>query len=223
MGRPKGLTPRSVKRIFAVLVGGPKCFDDIWKETGLHRNTVGFTLEGLEKKDMIVRYRIGHERWAEIKKTQPLYYGWEIYGWEIPWIGLMMTKDDWERKWERVDEEIARGEGAKAKNAEREFWNWIDQVLIEPNEKLAKVLEEINMTNISLRYFRDNLETPYCLECLRNTRKFIKAKYSKETGEFCCPECGLVVEREYFDKRPPIIKPEKYPRRKLSRKREVIT
>lgn len=197
MPRPKGPSPEAVKRIYAVLVKGPKCFEDIWKETGLHRNTVGSTLGYLVQKNMLKRYREGHKKMYEMKKTQPPYYGWEI-----PWIELMMTKREKEMHYKRVEEEVRKFWFQKELDGRvKQFRTAIYEKLVKPpcNQELIKVLEEIGI-KVTPRILLENLKVPFCLECLKKEKKFVKAEFKKETGEFCCPKCGLVLQKESFSK-----------------------
>jgi predicted transcriptional regulator len=188
MPRPKGPSPESVKRIYAVLVDGPKCFEDIWKETNLHRNTVASTLNKLVEKGLLQRYRKVHKKMYEVVKTQRPYIGWEI-----PWIALMMTKKDWQLEWKKVDEEIRRFQEQKKWN--NFVWRYCDWLINHPNNQgLLKTLEEMGMLNVPMIKFRENLENPFCLECLRNDKKFVKTIFDRDAGEFVCPTCGVVAK-----------------------------
>jgi DNA-binding HxlR family transcriptional regulator len=187
MVRSKGSSPKSIKLIYSVLVKEPKCFEDIWKETQLHRNTVGSTLNDLVAKGLLVRFRKGHKVMYEMRKTKPPYGGWEI-----PWIDLMMTRRDWKRKWKRVDVRI-RGEQLQNK-WERMFYDFVQKVIVDPNSELVKTLVEIGMTDVPLKLIRENREVPFCLECLRETRRFIRTEFCEDTQEHVCPECGSVAE-----------------------------
>ena len=89
MARPKKPATETVKRIYALLVGGPFCFEDICKTTGLHRNTVGSALKYLKDRRMVSKKKKGRNSFYEIIKTQPPYFGWEIL-----WIDLMTTDED---------------------------------------------------------------------------------------------------------------------------------
>jgi len=190
MPRPRRPSTKSIKLIYDSLAKSPKCFGDIVKETGLHRNTVATTLNFLVEKKMLKRYREkkGHEVMYEI-----------VAGWETHWIELMMTKEDWKRKWKEVDNEIEDHlKRKRLKNFKTELMTFLHEKLIEPNRALAKVLRELDM-NVPIEIFLKHLERPYCMECLK-TKKELKRTSFKD-GEYVCTECGIVAETEPFEKR----------------------
>ena len=154
---------------------------------------MGSTLNDLVAKGLLVRFRKGHKIMYKMRKTKPPYGGWEI-----PWIDFMMTRKDWKRKWKRVDAELKMFRSQKdEKLAKQKIRDLICEKLIEPNPELVKVLEEIDM-DVPLTFFREHMKTPYCLECLRANKTFVKTEFHAETKEFICPECGIVAETTSF-------------------------
>jgi len=190
MARPKGPSPESIKRIYAALWKGPKSSGEIRKQTKLHGNTIGSTMNDLVNRKMVRWRKMGHKTMYEMVKTKPP----EI-GWEIPWIELMMTKEDWKAKWDRIDK-LIRKDQMRIK-WEKMFNEFAYEVLIKGNPELVKVLEETGLTDVPLQRLKENLDVPYCLECLTNHKQFHKPIYSIDTGEFSCPNCGLVVTVEH--------------------------
>ncbi len=188
MPRPRRPSTESIKKIYASLLNGPKCFEDLWKETRLHRNTLGSTLKFLLGRGLLIHHRKGHKKVYEIVKTTPPYYGWEI-----PWIEFMMTKGDWREKWNVVDAEIKRFQMQKKwNNLIKQFFSYL--INHPKNKDLREALKETGMLDVPISIFKENLSNPFCLECLKGKKKLVKTVLCKETGELVCPSCGTVLE-----------------------------
>lgn len=215
MGRPKDASCESYRLIYDALLNGPKCFEEVCRETGLHRNTVGSRLRYLLEKNLLNRYREGHKVIYEIKKTQPPYYGWEI-----PWISLMMNREDWRKKWKQIDEEIRVFERQRRWNSllEQRYKQILQFLELPPNREMLEGFEKagIDWKNKSLGellpILYKNLEAPVCPECLQEEKAIIFSIHDSEGGEIICPKCGLILRREPFEvHRPQREQPSPFP------------
>jgi len=187
MPRSKGHSPRVIRRIYAVLYEEPKWFERIVKEAGLSRKTVGKVLTYLVGKEMVKRHKEGTRTIYEIEKTLS-----PRCGWQIPWIRLIMTRRDWNMNWQRVDAETGGYERRLSIYNER-LLDFLREKLIKPNQELAEILEELGMTGTPLIRFLEHLERPYCLECLKEGRGWIRT--GLRNRKYICPCCELVAER----------------------------
>lgn len=97
----RGHSPRVIRRVYTVLYDEPKSFERIVMESRLSRKTVGKVLTNLVKGKMVKRHKEGAKTIYEIEKTHLRHYGWQI-----PWIRLMMTGRDWDMKWRGNEFEI---------------------------------------------------------------------------------------------------------------------
>lgn len=197
MPRPKKPSTGTVKRIYSVLCGKPKCFEDIVKDSGLHRNTVGSVLEMLVKERMLLRHKEGRKTIYEIDKSDST-----LRVWQIPWIASMMTEDDWEKKWRRVEKEL------KTHSAEDMLKDWInhqkelmvDFILSPQNREIIKTLEnagiDLNAKSIKelWRIIQAARTTPICPDCLKNKDVVFCIQTADVAGEIVCPKCGLTLE-----------------------------
>ena len=71
MGRPKDSSYRSYRLIYDALSNGPKCFEELWRVTRLHRNTVNARRNHLVSVGLVRKRRSGNKVLNEI--IEPLY------------------------------------------------------------------------------------------------------------------------------------------------------
>jgi len=188
MPRPRDSSTRSYELIWLVLIEGSKTWSELLEKTGLHRDTLSRRLKYLEGKDMIERVRNGRTVIYSIVKSEPPYMGWEI-----PWICIMMTQEDWDRKYDMLDSYIPVGFNARATMRRK-----VNEILNHPmNVELHKLLEEKEMLGeFIVGDMIENIRDPHCIECLERYSKLIKTKFDPIKDERCCPNCGLIIEIE---------------------------
>jgi ribosomal protein L37AE/L43A len=201
MTRPKGPSPESVKRIYAVLDKEAKSFEDIVSETGLHGNTVGSTLETLEAKGMVERFWKGHKRMCALKRTEPADDLWRI-----PWIVMMMTQTDQEKKcseaWKRTRREIKL---SKWIDCQKDLM--VDFTFSPQNRDVLETLKkaEVDLDSKSLKEVWSIVQrartTPMCPECLKNKDVRFFTKSPDVQGEMVCRNCGLTMD-DLFSEEP---------------------
>ena len=213
MTRPKKPATDTVKRIYALLIGGSFCFEDICKKTGLHRNTVASTLKYLKDRKMVSKEKKGRNRFYEIIKTQPPYFGWEI-----SWIDLMTTDEDIQAIIEREEKKIEKAVlRRRTEENVLEFKKKIYHKLIEPeeNQEFIKVLEKIEYP-ITLRLLLNNLQKPFCLNCLSTEKIFCRLILTSK-NELACPKCGFSLQKmDYYTK--PLFVGDQSEQKKLSKR-----
>jgi len=178
--------PNVIRRIYSALVCKPHRLEDLAKTTGVDESTLNQALRFLKEKGMIVSYNFTGYQTFRMVRTQPARYGWNF-----PWLDLMMSADDWKTPW------IAYMEAEKddsKKKLDRRFARLLKDLLVDPNLDLIEVLEELGMTDAPLEVFKLHNQEPYCLECLRKERRFVRMVLCEQSEEHCCPNCGVVRE-----------------------------
>jgi len=191
MPRPHGPSPKSVKRIYAILCKEPKSFEAIQRETELHRNTVGSTLKDLVNRGLLSWERKGHKAMYRMRKTEP-----PSSGWEFPWIALMMTDKEKDMQLKRAEKKTKKFllTYELGKRVEDYMERIFEKLVLPPqNRELITALQEVKMT-VTPRILLQNLRTPYCISCVRTGRQLCATVYDGETGEFVCQRCGQVLE-----------------------------
>lgn len=189
MPRPKGVSPKSVKRIYSALIRGPLHFDEISTRAKLHRNTVGTALKELTKRGLVQRFREGHRTMYEIEKTKQ-------DGWQIPWIAMMSTKKERELNYRHGDQEIeAFWRKRKLEQNARDFSVKLEGIVTHPdNQALIEAANEVKIL-ITYKMLLENLKTPYCPECVKREKQFYHSIFNKESEEYVCPNCNLIVRQ----------------------------
>ena len=186
MSRLEKPSPATIRRIYFALVRKPRSFEDLVKITGVDETALGSALDFLKEKGMIVSFNFGSGERFRMVRTQPLKYGWNF-----PWLDLMMSEDDWKTPWRHVCGEAA--DGAEDKVGKR-FVKLLRDLLVDPNLDLIEVLEELEMTEVPLETFKLHNQEPYCLECLKKEKRFVRMILCEQSEEHCCPNCGVVRE-----------------------------
>jgi hypothetical protein len=82
-------SPATIRRIYYALVRRPRSFEDLVNITGVTETALGSALDFLKKKGMIVSYNFASHLTFRMVRTQPLRYGWNF-----PWLDLMISEDD---------------------------------------------------------------------------------------------------------------------------------
>jgi len=176
-----------MRRIYFALVRKPRSFEELISITGVNETALDAALDFLKEKGMIVSYNVTTKcvRFRMVR-TLPLRYGWNF-----PWLDLMMSMEDWRIPWKHVYSEAT--DGAEEKLGKR-FVMLLKDLLVDPNLDLIEVLEELEMGEIPLETFQLHNQEPYCLECLKKEKQFIRMILCEQSEEHCCPNCGVVRE-----------------------------
>ena len=186
MSTLKKTSPATIRRIYYALVRKPRSFEDLVEITGVDEATLDSALDFLKEKGMIVSYNFTNCVTFRMVRTQPLRYGWNF-----PWLDLMMSEDDWKTPWNHFYEEAV----ADAQNKlGKRFVKLLKDLLIDPNLDLIEVLEELRITKVPLEKLKLHNQEPYCLECLKKEKRFVRMILCEQSEEHCCPNCGIVRE-----------------------------
>ena len=178
--------PATVRRIYSALVKKPRSLEALVNATGVEETALRSALRFLKERGMIVSFNFGSGERFRMVRTQPLRYGWNL-----PWLDLMMSKEDWKAPWKnlvRMDAEENEPEKSSG------FLKLLKDLLVDPNLDLIEVLEELRMNEVPLETFKLHNQEPYCLECLKNERRFVRMILCEKSEEHCCPNCGVVRE-----------------------------
>jgi DNA-binding transcriptional ArsR family regulator len=181
-------SPATIRRIYSALVRKPRCLEDLVNVTGVEETTLGSALDFLKEKGMIVSYNFANRVTFRMVRTQPLRYGWNF-----PWLDLMMSDDYWKTPWKNVVYRKVEEDDPEDKLNKR-FVKLLKDLLVDPNLDLIEVLEELEMTEVPLEVFKLHNQEPYCLECLKKERRFVRMILCEKSEEHCCPNCGVVRE-----------------------------
>jgi len=182
-------SPVTIRRIYFALVRKPRSFEELVNITGVDEATLNAALDFLRKKGMIVSYKFTTKCVLfRMVRTLPLRYGWNF-----PWLDLMMSDDDWKTPWKNVVYRKVEEDDPEDKLNKR-FVKLLKDLLVDPNLDLIEVLEELEMTEVPLEVFKLHNQEPYCLECLKKERRFVRMILCEKSEEHCCPNCGVVRE-----------------------------
>lgn len=181
-------SPATIRRIYYALVRKPYCFEDLVNITGVDKTTLNNALRFLKENGMIVSYNFTDRVTFRMVRTQPLRYGWDS-----PWLDLMMSDDDWKTPWKQIVYRKVKQSDPEEKLNKR-FMKLLKDLLVDPNLDLIEVLEELEMTEVPLEVFKLHNQEPYCLECLKKERQFVRMILCEKSEEHCCPNCGVVRE-----------------------------
>jgi hypothetical protein len=176
--------PATIRRIYYALVRKPRSFEELVNITGVTETALGSALDFLKKKGMIVSYNFGHLTFRMVR-TQPLRYGWNF-----PWLDLMITEDHWKTAWKQA----VYGKVEEDGKVDKRFVKLLKDLLVDPNLDLIEVLEKLEMTDVPLETLKLHNQEPYCLECLKKEKRFVRMILCEQSEEHCCPNCGVVQE-----------------------------
>jgi len=180
-------SPTTIRRIYYALVRKPRSFEDMVKITGVKESILCLALDFLKEKGMIVSYNFASYLTFRMVRTQPLRYGWNF-----PWLDLMMSEEDWKNPWKHVVYGTVTGDVEDKRD--KRFVKLLKDLLVDPNLDLIEVLEELEMTEVPLEALKLHNQEPYCLECLKKERRFVRMILCEQSEEHCCPNCGVVRE-----------------------------
>jgi hypothetical protein len=176
----------TVRRIYSALVKKPRRFEALVNATGVKETVLRSALRFLKERGMIVSYDFGSGERFRMVRTQPLRYGWNL-----PWLDLMMSEEDWKTPWKTL---VCTHSEENKPEQSGGFLKLLKDLLVEPNLDLIEVLEELEMNEVTLETFKLHNQEPYCLECLRTERRFVRMILCEKSEEHCCPNCGVVRE-----------------------------
>ena len=175
-----------MRRIYFALVRKPRSFEELAKITGVNEAKLDDALDFLKEKGMIVSYNFTTKCVIfRMVRTLPLRYGWNF-----PWLDLMMNTEDWKTPWKNI---YSQDSDAEEKLGKR-FVKLLRDLLVDPNLDLIEVLEELGMEEVPLETFKLHNQEPYCLECLKKEKRFVRMILCEKSEEHCCPNCGIVRE-----------------------------
>jgi hypothetical protein len=100
--------PDVIRRIYFALVCKPYRLEDLAKTTGLDKAALNQALRFLKGKGMIVSYDFTGYQTFRMVRTQPARYGWNF-----PWLDLMMSAEDWKTPWKTTVNKAERGASEK--------------------------------------------------------------------------------------------------------------
>ena len=179
-------SPVTIRRLYFALVRKPCSSEGLVNVTGVDEATLNDALDFLKEKGMIVTYNFTTKCvMFRMVRTLPLRYGWNF-----PWLDLMMSTEDWKTPWKHVYSEAADVEKVLGKRLVK----LLRDLLVDPNLDLIEVLEELRMGEVPLETFKLHNQEPYCLECLKREIKFVRMVLCEKSEEHCCPNCGIVRE-----------------------------
>jgi DNA-binding transcriptional ArsR family regulator len=183
--KPSSVT---IRRIYSALVTKPRSLEELVEIIDVDEAALVLALRFLKKKGMIICFNFGSGERFRMVRTQPLRYGWNL-----PWLDLMMSDDDWKTQWKNLVHAKAEEDESEGKLNAR-FRKLLKDLLIDPNLDLIEVLEELEMAEVPLEVFKLHNQEPYCLECLKKERRFVRMILCEKSEEHCCPNCGVVRE-----------------------------
>lgn len=179
--------PIIVRKIYQSLVWKPHSFEDLLCATNVKKAHLTAALDFLKNKGIIVSYNFTTKCVLfRLVRTKPLRYGWNF-----PWLDLMMYEEDWEKPWKQV---FKKTENYDEDNLDKRFVKLLKDLLFDPNLDLTEILDELKMTQVPLKVLKLHNQEPYCLECLKSERKFVRMILCEKSEEHCCPNCGVVQE-----------------------------
>jgi hypothetical protein len=180
-------SPVTTRRIYFALVRKPCSFENLVKITGVDEATLDAALEFLKDNGMIVSYNFTTKCvMFRMVRTLPLRYGWNF-----PWLDLMMSAEDWKIPWKQVYEEV---DDYAENKLNKRFMRLLKDLLVDPNLDLIEVLEELEMIVVPMEVLKLHNQEPYCLECLKKENRFVRMILCERSEEHCCPNCGVVRE-----------------------------
>ncbi|TRO48757.1 ArsR family transcriptional regulator, partial [Candidatus Bathyarchaeota archaeon] len=171
--------PATIRRIYFALVRKPCSIENLVNATGVDETTLSATLDFLKDKGMIVSYKVTTKcSMYRMVRTLPLKYGWNF-----PWLDLMMSEENWNTPWKRILKEAEEIED----KLDKKFVKLLKDLLFDPNLDLIEVLEELKMSDVPLEIFKFHNQEPYCLECLKKEKRFVRMILCEKSEEHCCP------------------------------------
>jgi DNA-binding transcriptional ArsR family regulator len=176
----------TTKSIFDLLICRPSYPTEIHNKTGLNRKTVNVALNSLLQNGLVSKKRNGQRVLYSLVKLDE--------GWYKPWIKLVQHKEKAvliqnEKKISnaRLKKEIDR----QVSNLRERFGKLVEAPL---NNELIDTIMKLQK-DIAPQLLLAIIEKPFCLECLNNTKSFFPMFLIQDSNEFCCPNCGITIQR----------------------------
>ena len=177
--KPSSVTTR---RIYFALVQKPRSFQDLVKVIKVDKTTLEIALIFLKEQGMVISYNFNNCKKIRMVRTQPLRYGWNL-----PWLDLMMSEDDWKTSWKHILNNVEN-------KLSQRLVKLLKDLLVDPNLDLIEVLNELEMNEVPLEILKLHNQQPFCLECLKKEKRFVRMVLCEQSEEHCCPNCGVVRE-----------------------------
>ena len=177
-------SPHMIRRVYFALIRRHRSFNELASITGVEKTMLGSALNFLKEKGMVVSYNFTNCVTFRMVRTQPLRYGWNL-----PWLDLMMSEGDWKTPWNHFYEKAEEND-----ELDKRFVKLLKDLLFDPNLDLIEVLEQLKMTSVPLEVLKLHNQEPFCLECLRKEKRFCRMVLCEKSEEHCCPNCGIVRE-----------------------------
>lgn len=208
MRRPGQPATETMKLIFDLLICGSSYPTEIHNKTGLHGNTVNDALNFLVQNGLVSKERNG----------QRVLYSLVIVddSWHVPWIKLVSPKEETPSTHKKVRRQMSKGLfrkelDRKVSNLRERFGKLVKDPL---NDELIDTLIKLHK-DVTPRLLLNNIEKPFCLECLNSTKSFFPMLLIQDFNEFCCPNCGISIPKISTETNRPTESPEEAKRREL--------
>jgi DNA-binding transcriptional regulator YhcF (GntR family) len=219
MHRHRQPATETMKRIFDLLICKPSYPTEIHNKTGLHRNTVNDAFNFLVQNGLVLKARNGQRVLYSLVRAEEKWY--------VPWIKLVRPKEELSTHKEirrQMSKGLLRKElDHRISNLRERFGKLVEAPL---NDELIDAIIELHK-NVPHRLLLNNIEKPFCLECLNSTKLFFPMFLIQDANEFCCPNCGISIPRLSTETNRPTENPEEGNRRELfyseAKKKEPYT
>jgi DNA-binding transcriptional ArsR family regulator len=208
MQRPMQPATETMKRIFDLLIRAPSYPTEIHHKTGLHGNTVNDALNFLVQNGLVSKERNGQRVLYSLVMVDD--------GWYVPWIKLVRPKEEEPSTRKEVRRQMSKGLFRKeldrgVSNLRERFGKLVKDPL---NDELIDTLIKLHK-DVTPRLLLNNIEKPFCLECLNSTKSFFPMLLIQDSNEFCCPNCGITIPKISTETNRPTENPEEAKRREL--------
>ena len=197
----------TMRSIFDLLICAPSCPTEIHKKTGLHGSTVNVALNFLVQSGLVSKERNGQRVLYSLVRLDE--------GWFKPWIKLVQPKEEAaapskigkQMSNSRLRKELDR----QVSNLRERFGKLVEAPL---NDELIDTLIKFQK-DVAHQLILSDFEKPFCLECLNNDKSFFPMFLIQDSNEFCCPNCGITIQRLSNETNLTTQNPEEAKRREL--------
>ena len=195
--RAKQPATETMKHIFDLLSCSPSYPTEIHNKTGLHRNTVSFALNFLVQHGLVSKERNGQRVVYSLVMVDDAWY--------FPWIKLVPPKEEGFSTRKKVGRQMSKALFMKeldyqVSNLRERFGKLVRDPL---NDELIDTLIELHK-DTTPRFLLNNIEKPFCLECLNSDKLFFPMLLIQDSNEFCCPNCGITIPKLNTETNRPI-------------------
>ncbi len=207
MQQPKKPAVTTIKAIFDLLICRPSYPTEIHNRSELHKTTINVALNFLVKSGLVSKKRSGQRVFYSLVRQDDHWYK--------PWIKLVQPKEE---KPAAIKTGNKMGEAHLRKELDRRVSNLRERfgVLVEAplNVELIETLMKFQK-DLGPLLLLSNIEKPFCLECLNNVKSFFPMFLIQDSNEFCCPNCGITIQRLSTETNRPTENSEESRRREL--------